>query len=45
MYTCQCEGCQLGQSNGAMLKEVAAFQRCPLMFTIPQVRVATLVRY
>ena len=22
MYTCQYEGCQMGQSNGAMLKEV-----------------------
>ena len=30
MYTCQCEGYRIGQSNGVLLKEVAAFQRCPL---------------
>ena len=29
MYTCQCEGCQMGQSSGVLLKEVAAFWRCP----------------
>ena len=31
MYSCQCEGLQTGQSNGVLLKEVAAFQRCPLI--------------
>ena len=30
MYTCQCEGYKIGKSNGVLLKEVAAFQRCPL---------------
>ena len=24
MYTCQCAGCQIGQSHGVLLKEVAA---------------------
>ena len=31
MYTCQCEGCQMGQSSGVLLKAVTAFQRCPLI--------------
>ena len=31
MYTCQCKGCQMGQSRGVLLKEVAAFQRCPIV--------------
>ena len=31
MYTCQCKGCQMGQSSGVLLKEVAAYQRCPLV--------------
>ena len=31
MYTCQCEGFQMGQSSGVLLKEVAVFQRCPLI--------------
>ena len=31
MYTCQCEGEQMGQSNGILFKEVSAFQRCPLI--------------
>ena len=31
MHTCQCEGCQMRQSNGVLLKEMAAFQRCPLI--------------
>ena len=31
MYTCQCKGCQMGQSNGVPLKEVAAFGRWPLI--------------
>ena len=31
VYTCQCEGCQIGQSSGVLLKGVAAFGRCPLM--------------
>ena len=31
MYTCQCERCQMGQSSGVLLKEVSAFQRCPLI--------------
>ena len=31
MYTCQCEECQIGQSSGVLLKEVAAFGRCPLI--------------
>ena len=31
MYTCQCEGLQMGQSSGGMFKAVSAFQRCPLM--------------
>ena len=31
MYTCQCKGCQMGQSSGVLFKEVAAFQRCPLI--------------
>ena len=31
MYTCQCVGCQMGWSNGVLLKEVAAFRRCPLI--------------
>ena len=30
MCTCQCEGYKIGQSNGVLLKEVSAFQRCPL---------------
>ena len=25
MYTCQCEGFQMGQSNGIQLKEMAHF--------------------
>ena len=29
MYTCQCEGLQMGQINGVLFKEVAAFQSCP----------------
>ena len=28
MYTCQCEGCPMGQRSDVLLKEVAAFQRC-----------------
>ena len=31
MHTCQCKGCQMGQNNGALLKEVAAFRKCPLI--------------
>ena len=31
MYTCQHEVFQMGQSSGVLLKEVAAFQRCPLI--------------
>ena len=31
MYTCQCKGCQIGQSSDVLLKEVAAFRRCPLI--------------
>ena len=31
MYTCQCEGLQMGQSSGVLLKEVATIQRCPLI--------------
>ena len=31
MYMCQCEVFQRGQSSGVLLKEVAAFQRCPLI--------------
>ena len=32
MYTCQCECMiQIGQSSGVLLKEVAVFQRCPLI--------------
>ena len=31
MYTCQCEGIQMGQSNSVLFKEVSAFQRCPLI--------------
>ena len=27
MCTCQCEGPQMGQSNGVLFKEVSAFQR------------------
>ena len=30
MYTCQCEGLQMGQSSGDLFKEVSAFQRCRL---------------
>ena len=30
MNMCQCEECQKGKSSGVLLKEVAAFQRCPL---------------
>ena len=29
MYTYQCKGCQVVQSSGVLLKEVAVFQRCP----------------
>ena len=29
MYTCECEGFQVGQSNVVLLKEGAEFQRCP----------------
>ena len=28
MYTCQYEGFHMGQSSGALLKDVAVFQRC-----------------
>ena len=28
MYTWQCKGCQMGQSSGVLLKEVAVFRRC-----------------
>ena len=31
MYTCQCEGCQKGQSSGVLLRKVTAFQRCPVV--------------
>ena len=31
MNTCQCEGLQIGQSNGVLLKEVSAFQWCLLI--------------
>ena len=31
VYTCQCEGYNIGQSNGVLLEEVAAFQRCPFI--------------
>ena len=31
MYTCQCEGLQMGQSNGVLFKEVSAFWRYPLI--------------
>ena len=30
-YICQCEGPQMGQRNGVLLKEVAAFWRCPFI--------------
>ena len=30
MYQSQCKEYQMGQSNGVLLKEVAAFPRCPL---------------
>ena len=30
-YTCQCEGLQMGQRNCVLLKDVAAFRRCPLI--------------
>ena len=29
MYTCHYEGFEMGQSNGVLLKEVAAFRRHP----------------
>ena len=30
--TCQCEGFQMGQSNGVLLiKEVSTFRSCPLI--------------
>ena len=31
MYVCQLKGCKMGQSSGVLLKEVAVFQKCPLM--------------
>ena len=31
MYTCQCEGFQMGQSNDVLFKEVSTFQSCPLI--------------
>ena len=31
MYTCQCEGLQMGQSSGVLFKEVSAFRKCPLL--------------
>ena len=31
MYTCQCEGLQMEQSNGVLFKPVCVFQRCPLL--------------
>ena len=32
LYPCQCEGFQMGQSNGVLLiKEVSTFRRCPLI--------------
>ena len=36
MFTCQCEGFLVGQSNGVLLKEVAAIRRCTLIidFTV-----------
>ena len=40
MYTFQCEGLQMGQSNGVRFKEVSALSlwRCPLIrgFTVYQ---------
>ena len=33
MYTC--EGLQMGQSNGVLFKEVAAFRRCHLIEVSP----------
>ena len=35
MYTCQCEGCQMGQSSGVLSKEVASFWRCLLIEVFP----------
>ena len=31
MDTCQCKGFQMEHSSGVLLKEVAAFRRCPLI--------------
>ena len=31
MYRCECKDCQMGQSSDVLLKEVAAFWRCPLI--------------
>ena len=31
MYTCQCEVLQMGLSSDFLLKEMAGFQRCPLI--------------
>ena len=31
MYTCQCKGCQIGQSSGVLLEAAAALWRCPLI--------------
>ena len=35
MYTCQCEGLQMGLGNGVLLKEAAAFWRFPLIEVSP----------
>ena len=35
MYTCQCEGLQMGQSSGVLFQEAFVFQRCPLVEVLP----------
>ena len=35
MYTCQCEGCQMGQNSGVLSQEDAVFRRCLLRGSIP----------
>ena len=39
MYICQCEGVNvrmsMGQRSGVLLKEISAYQRCPLTEVSP----------
>ena len=45
MYTCQCEGLQMGQRNGALFKEIFAFRKCPLIARGSPQTLCTCVHY